>query len=183
MRVHRFGAQPNPIRGALRRLVGRLGRQRRSDWQPSLEVRADWEMLRAIPESPLLQVVGVGRTVVAADLTVELLAIEVREHGAVIYWRARSAREGILLSADVAVADDRETPYHVVPGGGSGSAQAWEGQTHFRPVPPVGARLTINMTSFGPSDHLPTQMYVPTERIVGPWLFEVEIPSGEIRER
>ncbi|MBI3750176.1 MAG: hypothetical protein HY263_00755 [Chloroflexi bacterium] len=124
----------------------------------------------------MIQVVGVGATVVAAELTVDLLAVEVREQGAVIYWRARSAREAILLSADVSVVDDRGTSYHVIPGGGSGNAEAWEGQTHLLPVPPVGARLTITLTSFGPSDHMPLPMRVPTDRIFGPWLFEVQIP-------
>ena len=153
------------------------------DWRPSPGVLADWETLRAIPQSPLIQVVGVGRTVVAAELTVDLVAIEVREQGAVIYWRARSAREAILLSADVSVVDDRGTGYHVIPGGGSGNAEAWEGQTYFLPVPHVGTRLTITLTSFGPNDHMPLPIHIPTDRISGPWPFEVEIPSRDIRAR
>lgn len=181
MRVHRFGEEPNPVRRWLRPLVGRPGRRHRSDWRPSPELLADWETLRAIPQSPLLQVVGIGRTVEAAEVTVDLLAVEVRQRGAVIYWRARSAREAILLAADVAVTDERGTTYHVIQGGGSGSAQAWEGQTHVIPAPPVGARLTITLTSFGPSDHLPPPLHVPTDRVVGPWSFEVEVPSVDRR--
>ena len=158
------------------RFRGRSGWQRLSDWRPSPNVLADWETVRAIPRSPLVRVVGVGRTATAADLTVDLLALEVREAGVVIYWRARSTREVILLSADVSIADDRATAYHVIPGGGSGNPEAWEGQSFFLPVPPAGVRLAITLTSFGPSPDRPLPANVPTDRIFGPWQFEVDIP-------
>jgi hypothetical protein len=180
MRVRSFGEDPNPIRRGLRRLLGRPDGQQRLDWRPSPEVLADWESVRAILQSPLIQVLGVGRPMLAADVTVDLLAIEIRQQGAVIHWRARSAREAILLSADVSVVDDRGTSYHVVHGGGSGSAEAWEGQTHFLPAPRVDTRLTITLKSFGPNDHIPLPTHVPTDRVEGPWLFEVEIPSRDI---
>jgi len=182
MRTQRLGEEPNPIRRGLRHLGKRLDRQGPA-WQPSPELFADWEAARAIPRSPLVQVVGIGRTVVSAELAVELLAIEVREQGAVIYWRARSAREGVLLSADVSIADDRGTPYHAILGGGGGNAQAWEGQTLVQPAPTAGARLTITLASFGPNDEMPLPPHVPAERIFGPWVFEVEMPPRDIHQR
>ena len=182
MRVQRFGEDQNPIRRGLRLFRTRLDRQGRSDWRPSPEVLADWEAVRAIPQSPLVQVVGIGRTVVAAEIAVDLLAIEVREQGAVIYWRARSAREGLLLSADVSIADDRDTAYHVIRGGGGGDSNAWEGQTLMVPLPPAGARMTITLTSFGPSNHMPLPPHVPAERVSGPWPFQVEMPPRDIQQ-
>jgi hypothetical protein len=144
-------------------------------------VLADWDAIRAIPQSALAQVVGIGRTVVAAELTVDLLAMEIREQGAVIYWRARSAREGLLLSADVSITDDLGTAYHVIQGGGGGDSHAWEGQTLVVPSPPAAAHITITLKSFGPSDHMPLPPHMPTERTPGPWTFEVVMPARDIR--
>jgi hypothetical protein len=141
---------------------------------------ADWEAIRAIPQSALVQVVGIGRTVVAAELTVDLLAMEIREQGAVIYWRARSTREGLLLSADVSISDDLGTAYHVIQGGGGGDSHAWEGQTLVLPSPPAAAHLTITLKSFGPSDHMPPLPHLPAERVPGPWRFEVSMPPRDI---
>jgi hypothetical protein len=143
-------------------------------------VLAEWEAIRAIPQSALVQVVGIGRTVVAAELTVDLLAIEVREQGAVIYWRARSAREGLLLSADVSISDDLVTAYQVIQGGGGGDSHASEGQTLVLPSPPAAAHVTITLKSFGPSDHMPLPSHLPAERVPGPWPFEVEMPPRDI---
>jgi hypothetical protein len=141
---------------------------------------ADWEAIRAIPQSALVQVVGIGRTVVAAELTVDLIAMEIREQGAVIYWRARSTREGLLLSADVSISDDLGTAYHVIQGGGGGDSHAWEGQTLVLPSPPAAAHLTITLKSFGPSDHMPPLPHLPAERVPGPWRFEVSMPPRDI---
>jgi hypothetical protein len=139
-------------------------------------VLADWEAVRTIPQSPLVDVVGVARNVVAAGLTVELLAIERRAQGAVLYWRARSDREGMLLSADVSISDDRDTPYHVIRGNGGGDSHAWEGQTIVLPAPPAGARLMITILSFGPNDQMPMLPDFPTEHVTGPWTFEIDLP-------
>lgn len=178
-RIHRFGDDSNPLRRGLRLIGRRFGRRPGSDWRPSAETIADWEAIRTIPQSALVQVVGIGRTAVAADRTVDLLAIEVREQGAVLSWRERSAREGLLLSADVSISDDLGTAYHVIQGGGGGDSQAWEGQTFCIPSPPAGARMTITLTSFGPSDDRPLPPFLPTERVPGPWLFEVEMPPRD----
>jgi hypothetical protein len=146
-------------------------------------VLADWEAIRAIPQGVLVQVVGIGRTVVAAELTVDLLAIEIREQGAVIYWRARSTRAGLLLSADVSISDDLGTAYHVIPGGGSGDSHAWEGQTLVLPPPPAAMHITITLQSFGPDDHMPLPSHLPAERVPGPWVFDVAMPPRDVPER
>ena len=161
-------------RGVWTRLRGRTGRS----WEPSEETRRNWEDLRAIPASPLLGVIGIGRSADASDITVELLAIELRALGAVLHWRAHSDREGLLLSAAVSVADQRGTSYRVIAGGGGGNASAWEGQTFVLPPPPAGARLSITLSSFGPYEDRPMPDFLPSGSLPGPWRFEVDLPNA-----
>jgi hypothetical protein len=156
----------------------RLRRRTGQPWEPSEETRRNWDDLRAIPASPLLSVIGVGRSADASGITVELLAIELRALGAVLHWRARSAREGVLLSAAVSVADQLDTSYRVIPGGGGGNATAWEGQTFVLPPPPAGARLSITLSSFGPYEDRPMPDFLPTDSVPGPWRFEVDVPNA-----
>jgi hypothetical protein len=176
MHFVRWDEDGTSIRGRLRGLAARLGWRRRPQWQPSPELMANWEAIGAIPASPLVQVVGVGRTADAAGITVELLAIEVREEGAIVHWRARSASYPMLLSADVSISDNTGTAYRVISGGGGGGGGAWEGTTFVQPSPPPGARLRITLLSFGPDDDRPLLPGLPTERVFGPWAFDVEMP-------
>lgn len=129
-----------------------------------------------IPSTPLVGVVGVGTTAEAQGVTVELLAIEIREGGAVVHWRARASREVGLLMPDVTVADDRSTNYRVAPAQGGGGGRDWSGETMFLPAPPTDATLTIEVSSFGPPFGMPPMPgYTPLPPVAGPWRFEVPI--------
>jgi hypothetical protein len=131
-----------------------------------------------IPSSPLLAVAGVGQTTEAEGVTVELLAIEIRQGGAVIHWRARAAREVALLMPDVTVADDRSTSYRVAPAQGGGAGCNWYGETMFLPEPPTDATLIIEVLSFGPSVGMPPMPgYAPLPPVTGPWGFQVSLSS------
>lgn len=171
---HSFGGDAKPLRRV--RAFPRLPwRSKPPETQPSPEWLAHLDASQAIAPSPLVGVVAVGRTVVAADVTVDLIAIEIRDRGAVVSWRARCAREYMLMSADVQIVDDRGTAYNVIQGGASGRSHTWEGQALLMPPPPIGAQVTVSIESFGPHLHLPWPPHLPTEVVRGPWSFVVDI--------
>ncbi len=157
----------------------RLGLPHQIQWQPTEATLRKWDEIRAVPGSPLVSVVGVGRSVDAAGVTVELLAVEIRTLGAVLHWRAHSGRTEILLSAFVSVADLAGTPYRVIAGGSGGGAEGWEGQTLVLAAPVAGARLSITIERFGPEeDRPPLPRGFPSDTIAGPWQFDVDIPAA-----
>ena len=137
----------------------------------------------SIVPSPLVRVIPIGQTVEAAGVTVELLAIEVRERGAVLYWRARADRELPLQVAEVSVVDDHGTAYRVDPGGGGGNFRSWEGQTFARPAPPADARLTIVLDTFRQDPRTLMTGGPPMGPVHGPWRFDVEPPSSDTLAR
>jgi hypothetical protein len=137
------------------------------EWAKFLEAMP----LMEVPASPLIRVIGVGQSVDTNGITVELLAIEIREAGAVIHWRARAASDLPMLMAEVSVSDDLGTAYSVMPAESGSGDRHWQGQTYFAPGPPPGARLSITLDGFGP--FLPMPGYTPKEPVRGPWRFEL----------
>jgi hypothetical protein len=127
-----------------------------------------------VPSSPLVRVIAVGLSVTASHVMVDLIAIEVREAGAVIYWRALAARDTPMLMADVAVSDDQGTKYTVAPSEGGGGEREWHGQTTILPPPPPGAKLAVVVESFGPPPFGAMPGYIAKEPVRGPWRFEVD---------
>ena len=79
----------------------------------------------AIPPSRLVGVVAVAQIAEVAGVTVELLAIEVREGGALITWRARADRAVGLLIPRVSVTDDQGTKYRALGESGGGDERSW----------------------------------------------------------
>ncbi len=121
--------------------------------------------------SPLREVIGVGQVVEASGVSVELLVIEIREAGALLYLRARPVDGVRFLTAAVSVSDQSGTAYRTLDAGSHGSALHWAGQSVVMPAPPPGSRLHIEILSFGwPRDY-------PEERrgatVVGPWRFDM----------
>jgi hypothetical protein len=104
--------------------------------------------------SPLDRVIAVGQTTESGGIVVELIAIEIRRAGAIASWRARPVHQLVLFDADVRVSDDTGHEYASHAAGREGSALHWSGISVFVPPPPDGARLTIEILSFGPPiDH------------------------------
>lgn len=133
----------------------------------------------SIPSSPLVRVIPVAQTVEAHGVTVDLIAIEVRAAGAVVYWRARASRDVPMVMAEVSVSDDQGTAYHVMPAQSGGGEREWQGESLVVPPPPVDARLTIVLESFGPPGGLPPMAgYIAMEPVRGPWEFEVPASTG-----
>jgi hypothetical protein len=124
--------------------------------------------------SPIVRVLAVGQVVEAAGITVELLAIEVRETGALLYWRAHPPQNIVLMDAIVSMSDDAGSLYHVRPAQSSGSALRWEGQSLVIPAPPAGARIDIVLERFGGPSGRPIALDIPEQPIHGRWRFEVE---------
>ena len=144
------------------------------------------ERLAHIDASPLQRVIGVGKISVALGVTVELLAIEVREAGCRGLLRFRTPGEASnpatfmpMGPPEVTVADDRATRYDT---GAASMSQSDTGGTagfNFAPPPPADARrLTITIERFEaraspPGSRIPAHREVP-----GPWTFEVDLNRG-----
>jgi hypothetical protein len=127
----------------------------------------------AIPSSPLIRVVAIGQSVETQGVTVDLIAMEVRQAGAVLYWRALASRDVPMLMADVSLSDDQGTSYRVMPAGSGSGGHEWQGQTYVVPAPPTNANLAIVLDSFGPHGQMPMPGYIAMDPVRGPWRFEV----------
>ena len=66
-----------------------------------------------IGASPLRRVVGIGQVAVDAGVSVELIALEIREAGCVLYWRAHPDQERPLGEPQFVMSDDARTEYRV----------------------------------------------------------------------
>jgi len=163
--------------GRVRRLLWLGGHSRRPDWRPSDEWFARMEASRAVAPSPLRAVVAVGQSADIAGLVVELIAIEVRERGAILYLRARSGADRLLAGAEVSVSDQLGTAYGVVTGVSGGGNGSWAGEVVIVPRPPAGSRLRVVIPYFGPTPDRPLPPHIDAQRVDGPWAFEVQVPS------
>jgi len=182
--VHRFGTARSWM-APLRRSPHQL---------PPAEVERLTQALGrlvAIDASALREVIGVGALAVVGDLTVELIAIEIRDAGCRGILRFRSGRGEIdatrpftpLGEPEVTVADDLSTGYETGLAGWSGSATGGEAEFHFAPRPPADAhRLTIVIERFRESRLPPDPRWSgPPAGTPGPWVFDVEIEGGRAR--
>jgi hypothetical protein len=120
--------------------------------------------------SPLRQVIGLGLVAEASGVSVELLSIEVRDAGALIYLRARPVDEVIFMTAAVSVTDDAATPYRTFDAGSEGSPVHCAGQCVVMPAPARCSRLWIDVLNFGwPRDYSEERRGAG---VIGPWSFE-----------
>ena len=138
-----------------------------------------WGRLRdQFAAGELRRVVGVGQSVTRSEITVELLAIEVRASGsrAIFRWHARRplAAEPRLIFADIGAADDRATGY-VVHAGPFGNPHGGEGEGLFEPSPPDDAhelRVVIERFAVMPQPTRPGELAnLPMTIVEGPWEF------------
>jgi len=134
------------------------------------------EYLINVHLSPLVRVVAIGQQVEADGIRVELIALEVREAGAVLYWRAFATDDRILGLAVIEVSDDIGGEYRVFLGGGGGGERAWNGETNVVPAPTTGASmLRVQVTGFEgfPPSGFPGAAQVRANE--GPWVFEIPL--------
>jgi len=123
-------------------------------------VRADaselMERLQGLELSPLIRVAGIGKIVESHGITVDFLAIEMRQQGGVITLRARGGPVAAGATGTVwpmlTVSDDVGTEYVVAPGGGGGGEGSMQYDFWVAPVPPAGARtLELAISEFAPT--------------------------------
>jgi hypothetical protein len=126
-----------------------------------------------VDASALRQVISVASSAEAGGVHVELVALEIREDGAIatMVAQTRPPVGNVGHFAEVTVSDDAGTVY-VASGqgtGGSGPGTSRQ-EIHFAPAPPEGARtLTLRIEAF--MDPFPG----PAVELKGPWEFRVEL--------
>jgi hypothetical protein len=131
----------------------------------------------------LVRVIGIGQTREDQGVTLELIALEVRQHACRLIWRARSQSRDLGLGLVLSVTDDLDTAYRVITGGGSaggglnGVMSHADGEMMVAPTPPAGAtRLTIAVTSVeGSRSMSPFLGERSTAGTDGDWRFEIEL--------
>jgi hypothetical protein len=115
------------------------------------------ERMQELERSPLVRVVGIGESVETEGVTVDFLALELRQKGGVITLRATGGPvakdRGALLWPKLTVADDVGTEFVVVPGGAGGGEGSMQYDLRFAPSPPAAARIIeLAILSFSPTE-------------------------------
>lgn len=129
--------------------------------------------------SPLDRVIGIGQGTDSSGVLVELIALEIREAGAILLWRTQTAEDRLLGPPGMTVTDDAATTYKVLPASWSGGGRESRGETILTPRPPDGAHtLRIEFGSFGNVDWMARPMPSPPptrEEVRGSWAFKVSL--------
>jgi hypothetical protein len=99
-----------------------------------------FERMQELDRSALVRVLGLGRVIESDGITVEFLALEVREGGGAVTLRAHGrelapARQMVRWPR-MTIADDAGTRYLLAPGGGSGGEDSMQYELRFVPSPP-----------------------------------------------
>ena len=129
--------------------------------------------IAGVDASALRQVISVASNAEAGGVRVELVALEIREDGAIamIVAHTRPPVGNVGHFAETTVSDDAGTVY-VASGqgtGGSGPGTSRQ-EIRFAPAPPEGAQtLTLRIETF--MDPFPG----PAVELKGPWEFRVEL--------
>ncbi|HEV8699000.1 MAG TPA: hypothetical protein VGQ89_14990 [Candidatus Limnocylindrales bacterium] len=117
----------------------------------------------------LVRVVAIGQEIDVADVRVELIALEVRDAGAILYWKAYPAVERMLGDMNVTVSDERGTDYTTFPAGGGSGGREWKGELSITPAPPPDVRVRVHILGFaGFGGAFPMPIQTPVE---GNWEF------------
>jgi hypothetical protein len=172
-----------------------------TDAGPTREaMRSFIDFMESGQQGSLRRVTGIGRSVSVADITLELLALEIRDGVGrltfVVNDPEQARREiGLrdlalhrnpgpddlpsILRPELHVTDDLGTTYQVFPGGGgSGGGGNWREEVQFVPSPPASATsLLISV------DRLTDQFWLgtmpgrtrPPKVVEGPWTFAVSL--------
>lgn len=172
-----WGMRERQRSDALLTAVDTTGRPLSSEWRDAID------RMQELERSRLVRVIGVGLTVEAAEISVEFLAVEVREVGGVVTVRAsgapvmHSSRAARPASPNLSVSDDVGTRYIVVPGGGGGGEGSMQYDMRFMPSPPAAAtRLTLSINDFSPSNWLFDRPATSDpDPGVAPWKVSVEL--------
>lgn len=139
--------------------------------------------------SPLVRVVAIGQQAEAAGIRVELIALEVRTVGAVLYWKAFTAEDRWLGDPVIDLTDEKGGQYQLQPASGGGSGRQSHGQIVISPAPPEKGTLLVTISAFGGFSGLRPGFpsFAPTALAEGRWVFEFPLdsqkPTGDIPAR
>ena len=138
------------------------------------------ERLAHLGSSPLVRVVAVGATAIAAGVAVELVTLEVRGAGTSAWLRFRAADPADetrhLGDPELTVRDDAGTEYEVGASVASRYGGGGEARAVIVPRPPDNARaLTLSVARIV-RPALPAELPNPfDESVAGPWTFTVSL--------
>jgi Clp amino terminal domain, pathogenicity island component len=125
-----------------------------------------------VAASPLRRVVGIGQVAADADVSLELIALEIRAAGCVLYWKAHTVPERLLGEPQFIMSDDAGTDYGVRPAGWSRSGREMKGETLVVPGPPEeAASMRVELTGFAARRFPP----MGGEVVLGTWHFAFAI--------
>lgn len=162
----------------VKRRVGSGGAWGRGLSEPDVglvdELIRDSARVAAVDQGELRRVIAVGQAAEATDVTVELIAVELRADGgvAVLAARTRPPMGPAGNAMHVSVTDDAGTTYAAAgqQAGGSGTTVSRH-EVRFAPAPPPAASLlTIRIDSF--VGWFPRGDVVA---VTGPWEFQLDV--------
>jgi ATP-dependent Clp protease ATP-binding subunit ClpA len=109
-----------------------------------------------VDESPLQRVVAIdliGAKGVGSDVSLELIALELRAAGCNLHWKARSRKKPLGRGVELKVSDDLGTAYRTWSSWWTGSGNEARGEILIVPPPPPGAaamQLELRVFSIAP---------------------------------
>ncbi len=118
----------------------------------------------------LRQVVGIGMAATDAGVALELIALEVRDAGSILYWKARPDPGRPLGEPRLTVRDAAGTEYVARPAGASSTVHEAKGEILITPAPPDAAILLVEVTGFA-EGRFPSQ----ADAWPGSWRFEIHL--------
>jgi hypothetical protein len=123
--------------------------------------------------SRLVRVIPIGQVAEVSDVRVELIAMEVRETGALVYWKAFPAQDRLLGEIDLGVSDALGTAYAAYGMAAAGNGHVWKGEAIVIPAPPPEARtIRVRVRGFRGFMASPFEPIVQTP-VEGEWDFEI----------
>jgi hypothetical protein len=130
---------------------------------------------KQLEESALVRVIGVGRAIDAGAVRFELIALELRSAGAIVYWKAYTREPVFLGQAVVTMTDESGTTFEVFPASGGGGENLWIGQSNVTPRPRDGTTVRIEFGGFDEIDRLPQFKALPPAIANAHAVFQVAI--------
>jgi hypothetical protein len=118
----------------------------------------------------LRQVVGIGMAATDAGVVLVLIALEIRDAGSILYWKARPDPERPLGQPRLTVRDAAGTDYVVRPAGASSTEREAKGEILITPAPPEAAVLLVEVTGFEER-----RSPWPAAEWPGSWQFEIPL--------
>jgi hypothetical protein len=142
--------------------------ERLREFVPQLEVNA----------GPLRRVIPIAQAVEVSGTRVELIAMEIREAGAIVYWKAFTSEASLIGPIQADVSDDRGTVYRTHSMEYGGSDTMWKGELVVTPAPPPEVRnVRVGVRGFAPFGETPFPPRLQRS-IEGDWEFEFGTDAG-----